>query len=1029
MKPSTKDITRTIKGSIGRFIAIALIVGLGSGFYASLRMTCPDMKIAADDYYDENNLMDVRIVSTLGLVEDDLNAVKQIDSVESAALGQETDIIAEIDGEEVTMRLQSFTNNASINNVTLKEGRLPESANECVISTDCINNASKEIGNTIVVKDCANSIDSTLSTREFTIVGKVESPLYVDYTSPGNTTIGSGRLEDYAYVNDDAFAEAYPYNEIFLTVKGAKDVFAYDDNYQKLVDSTISQIEEIAPEREQLRHDALQTEAQAQLNESKAEYDEKESEVRSQLNSAQNTLDSSKEQLDSSRVQLDKTPVEMLSAHEQLSDATSQLEAGKTTLNFLKAQQTAFAATLNIAKQALDLADKNAKDFDAVKTQYENLLAQKQQLDEAVSQAETAVTEGEAQLAQAQAQYESAKQQYYSGVDSYYSGVEAYNKGEQEFQQNKSAAETQLAEAKQKLTDAQKTINELKNPEWLVMDRSKVQSAAGYASDADRVDSIARLFPLIFFLVAALVALTTMTRMVEEERLNLGTYKALGYSNARIAAKFLVYAALASSVGAIIGIVVLSEILPTIIIDAYGAMYRMPHSMFAPIDIPIAAISFAAGVGITVLVTLGVVWGSLRERPASLMRPKTGKSSSKVLLERVPLIWNNLSFSRKVTVRNICLFKKRALMTIIGIAGCTGLLLTGFGLNDALNDMMNTQYDELQTYTTTVTESKSPTESADASLSNLMSNNEYVESSANVESQIIKTTKDGTKEISTSLIVPKNYSELGSVWKIRERGSNNALSYSENGVLICEKLKDMFGIDVGDNITLCEQDDLGNASNNRITVKVEGVFENYLFNYVICSNHVYSQLFNDAEPNYSTYYAKLNTNNVSKDSFTELAKNTGAVSSVSYSEQTVNTYKKSISAVNMIVVVLVACAALLAFIVLYNLNNINICERRREIATLQVLGFTSHEVAMYIYRETILLTLLGCVVGMFFGVVLEGFVATSAEGTYSMFGREIHALSFAIACVITCVFSGFVMFLMRHKFECVDMVESLKSNE
>ena len=1029
MKPSAKDITRTIKCSVGRFIAIALIVGLGSGFYAALRMVCPDMKIAADNYFDETHLMDVRIVSTLGLVEDDLEAVEQIDSVDCAALGQETDIIGEINGEEVTMRLQSFTNSASINNVTLKEGRLPESANECVISTDCINNASKNIGNTIVVKDCANTIDSTLSTREFTIVGKVESPLYIDYTSPGNTTIGAGRLEDYAYVNDDAFASAYPYNEIFLTVKGSRNVFAYDSEYQKLVDNTISQIEEIAPEREQLRHDTLQTEAQAQLNESKAEYEVKEAEVQSQLNSAQNTLNTSKEQLDSSRVQLDKTPVEMLSAHEQLSDATSQLEAGKTTLNFLKAQQAAFGATLNIAKQALDLADKNSQDYANVRNQYENLLSQKQQLDDAISEAENTVMEGEEQLAQAQAQYEAAKQQYYSGVDSYYSGVEAYTQGEQEFQTNKAQAEAQLAEAKQKLTDAQKTINELKNPEWLVMDRSKVQSANGYATDAERVDSIARLFPLIFFLVAALVALTTMTRMVEEERLNLGTYKALGYSNARIAAKFLIYAAVASSVGAIIGIVVLSEILPNIIIDAYGAMYRMPHSILAPIDAPIAAISFAAGVGITVLVTLGVVWSSLRERPASLMRPKSAKTKSKILLEKVPLIWNNLSFSRKVTVRNICRFKKRACMTIIGIAGCTGLLLTGFGLNDALNDMMNTQYDELQTYSTTVTENKSPTQSADASLVSLMSNNEYVENSANVESQIIKTTKDGSKDVSTSLIVPKNFSELGSVWKIRERGSNTALSYSENGVLICEKLKDLLGIDVGENITLCQQDDLGNASNNRITVKVEGVFENYLFNYVICSSKVYSQLFNNAQPNYSTYYAKLNTNNISKENFTELAKSTGAVSSVSYSEQTVNTYKKSISAVNMIVVVLVACAALLAFIVLYNLNNINICERRREIATLQVLGFTSREVAMYIYRETILLTLLGCVVGMFFGVVLEGFVATSAEGTYSMFGREIHALSFAIACVITCVFSGVVMFIMRHKFDQVDMVESLKSNE
>ena len=252
---------------------------------------------------------------------------------------------------------------------------------------------------------------------------------------------------------------------------------------------------------------------------------------------------------------------------------------------------------------------------------------------------------------------------------------------------------------------------------------------------------------------------------------------------------------------------------------------------------------------------------------------------------------------------------------------------------------------------------------------------------------------------------------------------------SSSGVLICEKLKDMFNVDVGDNITLCQLDDMGNASNSKITVKIDGVFENYMFNYVICSDSIYSQLFDGTSPTYSTYYTKIAHGGDAKDEFAKQAEATGAVKSISYSEQTVNTYKKSISAVNMIVVVLVACAALLAFIVLYNLNNINICERRREIATLQVLGFTSREVAMYIYRETILLTLLGCIVGVLFGTILEGFVATSAEGNFSMFGREIHALSYIVSCVITCIFCFFVMFIMRRKFEAVDMVESLKSNE
>lgn len=1029
MKPTGKDITRTIKGSIGRFFAIFLIVGLGSGFYASLRMVCPDMKIASDAYFDSTSLNDVRVVSTLGLVEEDLTYIKNIDSVENASLAYETDITGEISGEQVTMRLHSLTNDDNVNTIDLKEGRFPETKNECVISTDCVNNAEKNIGDTVIVKDCSSDLDSTLASKEFKIVGKVESPLYIDYTSPGNTTIGSGRLEDYAYVTQDAFAEEYPYNEIFLTVKGASNEFAYGDNYKKLVNDTINEIKEIAPEREQARHDALQDAAQAKLDVSKREYEEKEAQTYSQLNSAQTTLDSSKNQLDAGRVQLDKTPVELLSAHEQLSDATSKLEAAKTTLNYLKSTQSALTISENIAKQSLDATDKNSQEYSSIKQQYDNLISQKQQMEDGIKQAESSVAAGEKQLESAKKQYEAAKSQYYSGVNSYYSGLDEYNKGAEQLATSKKEAETQLAEAKLKLEEAQDQINKLKTPEWLIMDRSKTTSAESYKTDAERIDSIARLFPLIFFLVAALVALTTMTRMIEEERLTIGTYKALGYSNGKIASKFLIYATLASGSGALLGIIVMSEILPSVIMGAYGAMYRMPHSLLNPIDPLIAIISFLAGVGITVLVTLAVVWSSLRENPSSLMRPKTTKAGSKILLERIGILWNKLSFSGKVTMRNLSRYKKRSAMTIIGIAGCTGLLVTGFGLNDALNDMINKQYDEIISYNTTVTEVDSPTETAKSDLSNLMSDNQYVSSSTSVSSKLIIATQNDTKNVYASLIVPSDFSSFNKIWKIRERGSGTSLSSPTNGVLISEKLSNLFNIKVGDDITLCQQDDMGNASNKRIGAKVSGIFENYLFNYVICSASTYSELYDDAEPTYSTYYAQISENNISKDEFSERAQSTEAVKTISYNDDTISTYKNSLSAVNMVVVVLVACAALLAFIVLYNLNNINICERRREIATLQVLGFNSREVTMYIYRETIILTLLGCIVGMLFGLLLEGFVVSSAEGNMMMFGREIHALSFAISCVITIIFSCAVMFIMRRKFDQVDMVESLKSTE
>lgn len=1029
MKAFRKDVIKTIKGSLGRFLAIFLIVGLGSGFYAALRMVCPDMKIAADNYFDSCELMDVRVVSTLGLVEKDLDVIKNIDSVANATLAYETDVTGSLNGEHVTMRLHSLTNDDSLNTIDLKEGRMPEKKGECVISTDCVINADKNIGDIIEVTDCVSDVSSTLATQKFEIVGKVESPLYVDYASPGNTTLGNGQLDDYAYVTNDSFAESYPYNEIFLTVKGAKGKFSYSSDYEATIQSAIDEIKTIAPEREQARLSELKDGAQAELDKSKQEYAQKEAEAHKQINDAESTLNSSKQLLDDSRVALDKTPVELLSAHEQLSDATSKLEAAKTTLNYLKSQQSAFAMTEQIAKQALEATPKDSSQYASVKQQYETITEQKKQLDEGIQQAETAVSDGEKQLESAKEQYNSAKSQYYSGVDSYYSGLNEYNQGTQELQTSKQEAEVQLAEAKKKLDEAQDQINKLKTPEWLVMDRSKVQGAESFKTDAERVDSIAQLFPLIFFLVAALVALTTMTRMIEEERLNIGTYKALGYSRSKISQKFLIYALFASATGAIFGIVLLSEILPAVIMDAYGAMYRMPHELLSPIDVPIAAIAFGAGVGITVAVTLGVAWASLRENPASLMRPKTTKSGSKILFERITFLWNRLSFSGKVTVRNLFRYKKRSAMTIIGIAGCTGLLLTGFGLNDALNDMIDKQYNELISYNATVNAKTDATESNSASLEKLMSDNAYVESDANVDSTLIIATAQGTtKDTNASLIVPKDFSALNNVWKIRDRVTHQTLSAPEDGVLITEKLKNMFGLNIGDSITLCQQDDMGNASNKKIKAQVTGVFENYLFNYCICSADTYSSLFDGKEPAYSTHFAKL-PSNFDKAQFTQTAESTGAVKSVAYNDETVETYRNSLSAVNMVVIVLVSCAALLAFVVLYNLNNINICERKREIATLQVLGFNRREVEMYIYRETIILTILGCFVGILFGLLLEGFVVSSAEGNMLMFGREIHALSFVISAVITIVFSLLVMFIMRRKFSQVDMVESLKSTE
>ena len=1025
----SKDILKTIRVSLGRFLALLLIVALGCGFYAALRMTGSDMKMTIDKYYDNQNLMDVRIVSTIGLESSDLDAVRDIEGVSDATLAYETDIMGGLHGEQITMRIHSLTNDQGVNQVELKEGRFPEKNNECVISSDCVLGIDKNIGDKISVDECISNVDSTLTTREFEIVGKVESPLYVSFTNPGTSNLGSGKVQEYLYIADSAFAQDYPFNEIFLTVTGAKNLYDFEDAYQNKIDSIISSLKIIAPERVQARVDSIKSDAQEELNLKLEEYNQKKSEVETQLNDAQSTLDNSKSQLDSSKATLDQTPSKLRAAENRIDAAINELETGKQTLSNLENQLASVNNNITQIQQVIQTLEPGSARRVEYEAKLQELNAGKSQLEAGIAQARVGIESGEKQISDGQGQLSSARSQYYSGLAQYESGLQQYNDGVAKLADKRNTAESELLDAKIKLDEAQEEINKIEGSDWLVMDRSKILSVASFKSDADRVDSIAQVFPLFFFLVAALVALTTMTRMIEEERLNIGTYKALGYSRRMISCKFLVYALLASGIGAILGILLLSQILPLIIMVAYSIMYRVPSELVLNVDPAMFALSSGVGVGMTLLVTAVVTWSSMHEEPASLMRPKVDRGGSKILLERITPIWTRMSFSWKVTARNLLRYKRRSLMTIIGIGGCTALLLTGFALSNAINDIIDKQFGETIHYNTTLTENAEVTDTQRQNIDAVMNDTSQVEQFAKVEIDPVVTCVEHRADQNVTLVVPEDYSQLKKIWTLRNRTTGESLDLSNDGILICEKLANLFDLKVGDELSIHEQDDMGNASSRSTTAKVTGIFENYVANYIICSPSIYSNLFYGEQPAYKSYYAKLVNDGANRSTFAENARETGAVKTIAYNDEAIKTYRNALKSVDMVVVVLVVCAAILAFIVLYNLNNINICERRREIATLQVLGFKDREVQLYIYRETIILTLLGCIAGIAFGVLLANFVITSAEVDQVMFGREIHSLSYVISCAITIVFSILVMFFMRRKFSSIDMVESLKSTE
>ncbi|MBQ6395198.1 MAG: ABC transporter permease, partial [Atopobiaceae bacterium] len=556
-------------------------------------------------------------------------------------------------------------------------------------------------------------------------------------------------------------------------------------------------------------------------------------------------------------------------------------------------------------------------------------------------------------------------------------------------------------------------------------------SVASYKQNSERIDHIAEVFPLMFFLVAALVALTTMTRMVEEERVEIGTHKALGFTTAQITMKYVSYALLAGLAGSVVGILILSQVLPYVVIIAYNIMYGIPLPPFPiPIDLSIAFMATVAGVGITLIATWGAAAATLREVPAQLMLPRAPAAGKRILLEHITPIWKRMSFTWKVTMRNLFRYKRRLAMTIIGIAGCTALLLTGLGLHDSIWDIIDNQFegpDPIVHYSVMVgfdeeirpeqreEARKVLEETGEATVLTFAENENMQAGSAR--------SKDN---VAVSVLIPLDCDSFTETITMRDRITGAPIEMDGSSVIITEKAANILGVRAGDTITLYEQDDIGNAIGSGYAFTIDAVTESYVRHFLYVGNDAWKEVMGEGmEPN--MVLANVRDEEEVRLEVSRSLHDVGGISTVSFNSEAIQTYRQSLSSVNMIVVVLVVAAAALAFIVLYNLTNINIVERTREIASLKVLGFTRIDVAIYVFREVFLLVIMGAVLGLGLGTVLEGFVVKAAEVDVVMFGRDIHPPSYLIAFVVTLVFTGLVMLAMLPKLRSIDMVESLKS--
>ncbi|WP_276791183.1 FtsX-like permease family protein [Fannyhessea vaginae] len=1117
--PLLHQTLRSIHTTLSRFLAIVAIVALGTGFFAGLMMTGPDMRQAMDTYYDDNHVWDIRLISTLGFSNDDIHQFDDVEGVRACMPNHTVDAIARMNDTQVAVRVSSFDTTMAqqfvdehayaaqdssfdfLNRFQLVTGRLPQLPDECLAAAYAPHAQLSE-GDIVDITSANEDLDKIFSTRHLRVVGTIASPLYPYTRSFGSTTIGSGSIDQYIFVPTSTFQQDFPYTELYISVEGADSVQSNSSAYKNIVGATKERLEAQKDRMSVFRQHEVQELAQSKLDEKKSEFEQQKDEAFEKLEAGESELARKHRTLQdswrtytqgTSKLKASREAFESQKAASQnkLSQAQMRLAAQEETLlstlrahgmdvSSLEQAQTILENHLQTLKEKQNqqnvdnrVVDENSSEQspehirsnsnqqlatlgdnrqsiqhnktraimatarEHVSAPYEEiqrvqqqlagvqaLIAAKAKLQDERAVADKKLAHAEQELAQAQAKLNAS----YTRLQE---GQKKYDEGARELAQRKQELDDKFATVQKQLDDAQETIDTTDIPDIYILDRSQHEGAAIYHADTERMDALARVFPFMFFLVAALVSLTTMTRMVEDERILIGTYKALGYSTIQIATKYLTYALLAAGIGSVLGVGVLCQVLPLIIMKAYSVIYAIPLlSPPLPIKADVAVFSAGLGIGITLIATICSVLSSLREQPAPLMLPRAPKAGKRILLERIRPLWRRISFSWKVTLRNLFLYKKRLFMTVIGIAGCTALLLVGFGLHDAIWDIINKQYVDITHYQMTVGLNDHANDLDVQHVKDVLTQHPEIEHIDRVHTahMAAKGEDDSLSSTHVDVVVPQSLDIFNQTITLKNRISGKQVPFDESSVVISEKLATLHHLRVGDTLVLFDRDKVGNSVGAGHKLTITGICENYVGTTVYVAPAIFAKI-SSSPVMYETLFIQapdLKPGEQQQNIASELH-SCDDVSLVAFSDETISLYRNMISVVDYVVAVLIISAILLAFIVLYNLTNINIEERLREIASLKVLGFTKREIYAYIFREVFLLSLLGDVFGLGVGVYLERFVVATAEVDYVMFSRTIHLESFVIAFVLTLVFTGLILLIMTPKLNRIDMVESLKS--
>lgn len=1093
------DTLREVHHTFPRFLSLLVLSALAVCFLAGLRATAPDMKLSADAYFDQQNLMDLHIASTLGLTQEDVDAIAEEEGVASVQGAYTIDALVPMDNQEMVVKVLSYSGEGDVNQPALVEGRLPEGEDECLVEPLFLELSGLSIGDTISLDTGEGDYADALSVEEVTIVGTANSPLYIALDR-GSSTLGTGSVDAFLILPVESFTMDY-YTDAYLLAEGASELETYSDEYEELVDQLAQQLEPLSKERSALRYDEASqviSDAEDELAQAEEEANQQLTDAEAEITSSRQELDDAKKQLEDAKEQLDSGEAQYAAGMEQLESGWQALDAASLELEDGKEQyeqgQTAYQAALALYQiqaaaverqletqaeleastqartqatqaalqaateaaledplsymevynrvyeetyqsvydtayaQAYAQAQENSSQWQELQTSKAQLDQTKAQLDAAkaqLNQGEIEYRAGVRQLESSQRQLEDSREEldqgwedYETGLQQWEDGEKAYQEGYESYTQSRQEAEDQLKDGRKEVEQAKRDLTLLEDGEWYILDRNTNTGYVSYSMDADRIANLAAVFPLIFFLVAALVSLTTMTRMVEEQRTTIGGLKAMGFSRGSIAIKYVGYGFLSSVIGAVLGLAVGLTLLPWIICTAWSAMYTIGDIHYS-FEAATSLLAAGAAVGTVTLAALLACFSTLAATPAQLMRPKAPPVGKRIFLERITPLWRKLSFHYKITLRNLFRYQKRFWMTVAGIGGCAALIVTAFGVRGSIMGVMEEQFDVLYHYSAQVglVDEITPLELEE--VEDTLSESGLVDDSLACRVETV-TAQSESYTLDCYLQTTPSQEELSRFVELRHRTDDVPVTLPDDGAVITEKMASLLGVEVGDTITL--------DGESRVTITVADITEHYVQHYIYVSDTYYETLFGEA-PTANTVLVDFPVEESGAGELESQLVSLDGVSSLTLLSDTADTFSSSMESVDYAVILIIFCAAALAFVVLMNLTNINITERLRELATLKVLGFYNREVSAYIYRENAILTVFGVLAGMVLGKFLHQWLILTVEVDMVMFDRVLDLSSYLWAAVLTVVFSLAVNLTARRKLRDLDMVEALKSVE